>query len=149
MPPYTAETMRSDTNVGRLIARVRHSILLAIDAKLAPLDLTAAQWAVVVYLAEGLASTPAELASLLDSDRGAMTRLIDRLADKNMIERRPHSSDRRSVTLVLTDTGRAAYPAIRPQVVEVLNTLLTGFEEHEVRQLEELLQRMLANARQT
>ena len=147
MPPYSAKTMRSDVNVGRLIGRVRHSLMLAIDAKLAPLDLTAAQWAVVVYLAEGLASTPAELATLLDSDRGAMTRLIDRLEDKQMIERRPHPSDRRSVTLSLTDSGQVAYPAIRPHVVEVLNTLLTGFDDAEVDQLEQLLLRMLANAR--
>jgi DNA-binding MarR family transcriptional regulator len=147
MSAYTAKTMRSDTNVGRLIGRVRHCILLAIDAKLAPLDLTAAQWAVVVYLAEGIASTPAELASLLDSDRGAMTRLLDRLEDKKMIERKPHASDRRSVTLSLTEIGRAAYPAIRPQVVEVLNTLLRGFKQEEVDQLEHLLLRMLENAR--
>ncbi len=138
--------MRSDTNVGRLVGRVRHAILHAIDAKLAPLDLTAAQWAVVVYLAEDIASTPAELATLLDSDRGAMTRLIDRLESKSIICRKPHATDRRSVTLTLTETGRAAYPAIRPLIVEVLNDLLKGFEAEEVERLERYLQRILVNA---
>ncbi len=138
--------MRSDTNVGRLVGRVRHAILHAIDAKLAPLDLTAAQWAVVVYLAEDIASTPAELATLLDSDRGAMTRLIDRLESKSIICRKPHATDRRSVTLTLTETGRAAYPAIRPLIVEVLNHLLKGFEAEEVERLESYLQRILVNA---
>jgi DNA-binding MarR family transcriptional regulator len=146
MPPYTAATMRSDTNVGRLVSRVRHAILHAIDAKLAPLDLTAAQWAVVVYLAEDIASTPAELATLLDSDRGAMTRLIDRLESKAIICRKPHATDRRSVTLTLTETGRATYPAIRPLIVEVLNDLLKGFEPDEVARLESYLQRILVNA---
>jgi DNA-binding MarR family transcriptional regulator len=120
--------------------------LHAIDAKLAPLDLTAAQWAVVVYLAEDIASTPAELATLLDSDRGAMTRLIDRLESKSIICRKPHATDRRSVTLTLTETGRAAYPAIRPLIVEVLNDLLKGFEAEEVERLESYLQRILVNA---
>jgi DNA-binding MarR family transcriptional regulator len=146
MSLYTATSIRSDTNVGRLIGRVRHAILHAIDAKLAPLDLTAAQWAVVVYLAEGLASTPAELATLLDSDRGAMTRLLDRLESKSIICRKPHPTDRRSVTVTLTDSGRAAYPAIRPMVVEVLNDLLEGFKSEEVDQLESYLHRILANA---
>jgi len=146
MNVQTAAALRSDTNVGRLVGRVRLAILHAIDAKLAPLDLTAAQWAVVVYLAEDIASTPAELATLLDSDRGAMTRLIDRLEAKAFISRVPHPTDRRSVTLRLTDTGRAAYPAIRPMIVDVLNGLLKGFAPDEVDRLEEYLGRILKNA---
>ena len=146
MSSFTAPSIRSDTNVGRLVGRVRHAILHAIDAKLAPLDLTAAQWAVVVYLAEDIASTPAELAALLDSDRGAMTRLIDRLESKSIICRKPHPTDRRSVTLTLTESGRATYPAIRPLIVEVLNDLLKGFEAEEIQRLESYLQRILVNA---
>ena len=146
MSSFTAPSIRSDTNVGRLVGRVRHAILHAIDAKLAPLDLTAAQWAVVVYLAEDIASTPAELAALLDSDRGAMTRLIDRLESKSIICRKPHPTDRRSVTLTLTESGRATYPAIRPLIVEVLSDLLKGFEAEEIQRLESYLQRILVNA---
>jgi len=145
MPPYTASTMPSDTNVGRLISRVRHALMLSVDARLLPLGLTAAQWSVVVYLAEQIASTPAELASLLNYDRGAMTRLIDRLESKGFVVRSPNRTDRRSVTLALTATGRAAYPEIRPLIVDVLNELLRGFTATEVSQLESLLGRMLAN----
>jgi DNA-binding MarR family transcriptional regulator len=145
MPPYTAATMPSDSNVGRLISRIRHALMLAVDERLAPLGLTAAQWSVVVYLAEDIASTPAELAGLLNYDRGAMTRLIDRLEAKGFVTREPNRKDRRSVTLSLTNAGRKAYPAIRPLIVDVLNELLQGFNAAEVAQLESLLLRMLKN----
>lgn len=59
---YQLDTMDRDTNIGRLVHRVRHALVTNIDSALASLDLTAAQWTVVIYLAEDLATTPAELA---------------------------------------------------------------------------------------
>lgn len=79
---YQLDSMDRENNVGRLVHRVRHALVTHIDSALASLDLTAAQWTVVVYLAEDLASTPAELSRLLHYDPGAMTRLIDRLEKK-------------------------------------------------------------------
>jgi len=143
--PYDPKTMNRERNVGRLIARVRHALLRAIDNRLAPLGLTAAQWTAVVYVAEGVAATPAELADLLDYDRGAMTRLIDRLEVKGVVQRVPAPHDRRSVRIELTDAGKKAYPEIRPFVVDVLNRKLAGFTTAEVAQFEHLLARMLAN----
>ncbi|MGI4858907.1 MAG: MarR family winged helix-turn-helix transcriptional regulator [Janthinobacterium lividum] len=114
--------------------------------RLAPLDLTAAQWGVVVSLAEGIASTPAELSRMLDYDPGAMTRLIDRLEKKEVVRRTRSTDDRRSVSLELTDRGRLLYPEILPVIVGVYNELLAGFTKDDADQLEGLLTRMLDNA---
>ncbi|AEG67644.1 MarR family winged helix-turn-helix transcriptional regulator [Ralstonia solanacearum] len=143
---YQLDTMDRDTNVGRLVHRARHELVTHIDAALATLDLTAAQWTVVVYLAEDLANTPAELSRLLNYDPGAMTRLIDRLEKKNIVKRAPSDADRRSVVVTLTEQGRTLYPEIRPLIVDVLNHLLRGFSQVEVKQLENLLLRVLHNA---
>jgi len=143
---YQLDTIDRDTNVGRLVQRVRHALVTHIDGALASLDLTAAQWTVVVYLAEDLATTPAELSRLLHYDPGAMTRLIDRLEKKNIVKRAPSDADRRSVVVSLTEQGRALYPEIRPLIVDVLNHLLRGFSQNEVKQLESLLLRVLHNA---
>ncbi|WP_439892485.1 MarR family winged helix-turn-helix transcriptional regulator [Ralstonia sp. 25C] len=143
---YQLDTMDRDTNIGRLVHRVRHALVTNIDSALASLDLTAAQWTVVIYLAEDLASTPAELSRLLHYDPGAMTRLIDRLEKKNIVKRAPSDADRRSVVVSLTEQGRALYPEIRPLIIDVLNHLLRGFSQAEVKQLENLLLRVLHNA---
>ena len=143
---YQLDTMDRDTNIGRLVHRVRHALVTNIDSALASLDLTAAQWTVVIYLAEDLATTPAELSRLLHYDPGAMTRLIDRLEKKNIVKRAPSDADRRSVVVSLTEQGRALYPEIRPLIIDVLNHLLRGFSQTEVKQLENLLLRVLHNA---
>ena len=143
---YQDDTMDRDTNVGRLVHRVRHALVTHIDSALASIDLTAAQWMVVIYLAEDLATTPAELSRLLHYDPGAMTRLIDRLEKKNIVKRAPSDADRRSVVVTLTEQGRALYPEIRPLIIDVLNQLLRGFSQTEVKQLENLLLRVLHNA---
>ena len=75
-----------------------------------------------------------------------MTRLIDRLEKKNIVKRAPSDADRRSVVVSLTEQGRALYPEIQPLIVDVLNHLLRGFSQPEVKQLENLLLRVLHNA---
>ena len=52
----------------------------------------------------------------MDIDAGAMTRLIDRLAAKGLVERLRSSIDRRVVTLTLTPAGEAVAAHI-PQVL--------------------------------
>ena len=54
--------------------------------------------------------------------------------------------DRRTVRLELTAAGKRLYPRILDALVEVFNRLLRGFSKSEVRQLEVLLKRMVANA---
>jgi DNA-binding MarR family transcriptional regulator len=54
--------------------------------------------------------------------------------------------DRRTVRLELTADGKRLYPRILEALVEEFNRLLHGFSKSDVRRLEELLKRMLANA---
>ncbi|MGI4861955.1 MAG: MarR family winged helix-turn-helix transcriptional regulator [Janthinobacterium lividum] len=143
---YSVENFDPKRAVGRLLTRARHLLLERVGERLAPLDLTAAQWGVVVSLAEGMASTPAELSRMLDYDPGAMTRLIDRLEKKEVVRRTRSTDDRRSVSLELTERGRSLYPEILPLIVGVYNELLAGFTKEDADQLEGLLTRMLDNA---
>jgi DNA-binding MarR family transcriptional regulator len=39
-----------------------------------------------------------------------MTKLLDRLESKGLLQRRPHPDDRRAVMIELTDEGRALVP---------------------------------------
>ena len=79
-------------------------------------------------------------------DPGAMTRMIDRLERKKLVRRVRSPQDRRKVIVELTGEGSAVYPELIAGAVRVLNRFLHGFSKSEVRQLEALLHRMLANA---
>src|SRR5829696_3818444 len=68
--------------------------------------MTRAQWAVLSRLrrSEGLKQT--ELADLLDLQPITLTRLIDRLCDSGLIERRADPNDRRAKRLFLTPAAK-------------------------------------------
>jgi DNA-binding MarR family transcriptional regulator len=145
-PIYDIETFRPSQGVGAYIGRARRTIVEAIDRKLAPLDISHAQWIVVMLLGDGAASTAAELCKILIYDPGAMTRLLDRLEKKGVLRRVRAKGDRRTVHLELTAEGKRLYPRIVEALVEVFNHLLRGFSKSKARQLEDLLKRMVANA---
>jgi DNA-binding MarR family transcriptional regulator len=142
---YDPKTIQPSSSIGYLINRVRTEFIDAIDRELAPLDVTAAQYIIMGHLAHNLADSASQLCKGISYDPGAMTRMIDRLEAKGFIRRVRSSEDRRAVNLELTDEGKAVFPKLRVSVVGVLNRFLRGFTKSEARQLENLLQRILAN----
>ena len=143
---YDAKTFDPKHSIGSLVGRVRLEIVDALDKELAPMDITAAQYVIIMSLAIGQADSPSALCKGISYDPGAMTRMLDRLERRGLIQRAPNPNDRRSTILELTDEGKAVYPKLRESVVIVLNRFLRDFTKAEARQLESFLERILANA---
>ena len=131
--------------IGRLLSRVKMEMHEALDRELAPLDITAAQFVILMNLAGGEVDSASKLCKGVSYDPGAMTRMLDRLEGKGLIRRVRCADDRRKVILELTPEGKAVYPKLVASYVNVLNRFLHGFTKPEVRQLETLLSRMLVN----
>jgi DNA-binding MarR family transcriptional regulator len=94
---------------------------------------------VILAMQRGLASTPFELSKVLSIDTGLMTRMLDKLETKGLLERSRSVDDRRVVNLVLTRRGReiaAEIPKIAP---DVLNARLKKFTKAEFEELCRLL----------
>jgi len=132
--------------VGRLLGQVKMALTDAFDAELAPLGITAAQYVILVSLAEAGPGPTSVLCRSVSYDQGAMTRMIDRLEKKGLVRRARCADDRRRVNLELTPEGKAVYPKVLAAAANVQNRFLRGFTKAEVRTLEALLQRMLDNA---
>lgn len=114
-------------------------------SRLLSLGLTEAQWRPLWMLKAGRADTAQVLARLLGVDAGAMTRMLDRLESKGLIERVRSLTDRRVTQLRLTASGEAATEGIPEVVAGVNNDYLVGFSRDEFEQLDSLLARMRAN----
>jgi DNA-binding MarR family transcriptional regulator len=142
---YTAKTFDPRTGFGRLLGQVKMELMEALDRELAPLDITAAQYVILVTLAEGPTDSASGLCKGVSYDPGAMTRMIDRLERKGMVRRVRCPDDRRKINLELTAEGKAVYPRLIDSAVAVLNRYLRGFSRDEIVQLETYLKRMLAN----
>src|ERR1700738_250325 len=68
--------------------------------------MTRAQWAVLVRLDRFEGLKQSELAEMLDLQPITLTRLLDRLCDSGLIERRSDPNDRRAKRLFLTAAAR-------------------------------------------
>ena len=142
---YRPDDFSAEESVGYLMKRVMVSMSLQIDRRLAPNDLTRAQWSPLMQLKKHGPSTVAELARSQAMDAGAMTRLLDRLEKKSLCKRTRSAEDRRVVQVELTPEGHAALRGVPAMLSEVLNQHLAGFSDSEWRSLRHLLQRMAEN----
>ena len=142
---YRAAGYSTDESVGYLMKRVIMSITSAADRRLEPKGLTHAQWGPLFMLRRSRASTVAELARELNTDPGAMTRLLDRLECKGLCRRSRSTDDRRVVNIELTPEGEAAADHVPVELSQIMNEHLAGFTKAEWTQLKGFLRRMIEN----
>ena len=101
------------------------------DQKARQFGMTRAQWAVLFRLerAEGLKQ--AELADLLEVQPITLTRLIDRLCENGLIERRSDPSDRRAKRLFLTPAAKPVMDQLSVVSGKMMANVLVGLDQRE------------------
>ena len=140
------------TDLAPLVAQVRLAIIAGVDQEflgceeVASLEVTAAQFSILKIVLKGNAQSACELCKFMDYDRGAMSRMIDRLESKNLIRRVPMAHTRRTMALEVTAAGKAAFPKMEACLDRVVGRLLKGVTKTQVREAEKVLKRMLENA---
>lgn len=149
---YDSTNYQPRKSIGSLLGRVKVAMMAALDEelardrRLAPLELSAAQFSILASLEGEERKSASDLCRGISYDAGAMTRMLDRLEGKGLIRRNRSPEDRRLVHLELTEEGRTAYARTRELALANANRFLSGFTKAEARQLESLLTRMLENA---
>ncbi|MFJ4624546.1 MarR family winged helix-turn-helix transcriptional regulator [Streptomyces sp. NPDC088812] len=93
-------------------------------------DLTPVQGRMLCVLAEKPRAM-AELARLFGVGKANMTGLVDRAAQRHLVERVPAPGDRRAVHVVLTDDGRRSALAFHRRVTDELDLLLAPLAPQE------------------
>jgi MarR family multiple antibiotic resistance transcriptional regulator len=145
MKHFSPDTQQS-TIMGMLIGRTNTLKDRLLDQQLLPYGITSSQFKVLIIVAQFAADTPAELCRHLSLDSGSMTRMLDRLEQKQLIARTRSATDRRQVQLALTAEGKAITDRL-PQIgADAMNTLLSVLEADEVASLERILTKVLLDA---
>jgi DNA-binding MarR family transcriptional regulator len=109
--------------------------------------ITRAQWAVLLRLERQEGMTQAEMAESLEIAPISLMRLIDRLCEQKLVERRSHESDRRANRLYLTAKGRSTLERLVPLGREISGDVLASFSDREAGELLDTLLRIKANIR--
>ena len=128
-----------------LISDVGRLLRTYADQKARLFGMTRAQWAVLLRLERREGLKQSELAEALDLQPITLTRLVDRLCDNGLIERRADPNDRRAKRLYLTPAARPLLDRIADRVEELSETVLDGIEPAEI---DRMLSQLGARARE-
>jgi DNA-binding MarR family transcriptional regulator len=129
----------------RQLKLVTSSLVRRVDRHMQPLELTGMQWEPLMMLWLGRADTVAGLARVIQMGDASMSRMLDRLEEKELVRRERSDADRRVVNLHLTPKGRKVANKIWPIVVDGMHVHLEGFKKDELAQFNDFLSRMLTN----
>jgi MarR family transcriptional regulator for hemolysin len=118
------------------------------DSKATEFGMTQAQSAVLVRLdrLEGLKQS--KLAEMLELRPISLTRLLDRLCARGLIERRSDPSDRRAKQLFLTPAARPLLERLGDLGEELMATVLSAIERESVEEMVAHLAIVKKNLRQ-
>jgi DNA-binding MarR family transcriptional regulator len=138
---------RSDLhrNFGFLIHDVARLMRVAFDRRGRELGLTRSQWWVLtaLYAKEGV--TQSELASFMDLEKATLGRLLDRLEEKEWIERRPDRLDRRIKRVYLTDRVQGLMRSLRAIAADIRTDAAKGIERERYEMFVDTLLQIKAN----
>jgi len=144
-PFYDGARYVVSESIGHQLMNLMGLMRREVESRMAEHGLTDAQWKPLWMLQTGRATTAIELAREMCVDAGAITRMLDRLEAKGLLQRARSEVDRRVVQLALTAEGEAAAAQIPQVLASVNNDFLQGFSEAEWKQLGKLLGRMAQN----
>jgi DNA-binding MarR family transcriptional regulator len=136
---YRVATYKAQLNIGYLVKRAHSLILDIMEPVIEQRGFSFIQYVVLSSLRDGIAVNPKAICAQYRHDSGALTRVIDQLEERGLLERVRRDRDRRKVELQLTAAGRETIESIIPLVVDKLNEFLTDFSKVEVQELLRLL----------
>lgn len=144
---YRGDDYRIDESIGYLMRVALSGLKRDAELLLQAHGMTSEQALPLLAMSQGLCRNGADLARFYDMDPGAITRMLDRIEAKGLIERVRSAEDRRVVELRLTRAGRALALRIPAVLADTLNGVLRGFTREEVEHLKDMLRRIAANTR--
>lgn len=126
------------SDISRLMRR-------AFDERARGIGVTRPQWQVLTMLARHEGINQGGLADLLDVEPITLCRMVDRLQDAGMVERRADPADRRAWRLFLTERANGLLNELRPLALNLFDEAMTGLSVPERDALHEMLERVRVN----
>jgi DNA-binding MarR family transcriptional regulator len=134
-----------DENVGTLMAQVARLLRRSFDERARSIGVTRPQWQVLGLLKLHAGSNQGALAEMLEVEPITLGRMVDRLQEAGLVERRADPTDRRAWLIHLTGKGEDLLDQLRPLGVDTLDDALEGLSQVERDQFVAVLDRVRSN----
>ncbi len=105
------------------------------DQRARQFGISRAQWAVLIRIDRSEGLKQSELAEILDLQPISLTRLLDRLAENGLIERRADPNDRRANRLYLLPAARPMLDRLAELGTDMMATVLEGLEPRSIERM--------------
>jgi DNA-binding MarR family transcriptional regulator len=132
-------------NIGIMLSQVGRLMRRAFDERARKLGATRPQWQVLGLLSRNPGINQGGLAELLEVEPITLGRMIDRLQEAGLAERRSDPADRRAWRLHITERGRQQLEQLRPHAEETLELMLEGIDAEGREDLARYLERIRVN----
>lgn len=126
-----------------LLARASAGISAQFHARLKTHGLQVPEWRVLASLSDGDGMTIGELATLALQRQPTMTKIIDRMTEAGLVERRPDDSDRRKVRIFISADGRRRVDAALADAKLHEREVLADYSPAEAARLKSMLRTLL------
>jgi len=134
-----------DRSFGFLLHDIARLLRKRYEQRARPLGLTRAQWQVLAHLQRHEGINQSGLAELLEIEPITIARLLDRMEEAGLVERRADPADRRARRLFLTERARPMLERGRVLGDEVRGEAFAGFDAAERENLIDMLLRVRGN----
>jgi DNA-binding MarR family transcriptional regulator len=134
-----------DENPGSRLADVARLMRRSFDARARGIGVTRPQWQVLSALRRHEGVNQGKLADMLEVEPITVCRMVDRLQEADLVERRTDPADRRSWRLFLTPKAHEMLGQLRPLADEMLEEAFDGVEEADRARLMATLDRVRQN----
>lgn len=134
----------SDT-LGFLLSDVSRLIRKRFDERARLIGATRAQWKTLVTLSRNQGINQGRLADLLEVEPITLCRMVDRLEEAGLVERRRDPADRRAWQIHLTDAAGPVLKKVRAIADDLSEEVVAGIPEAERAAFFATLQRMREN----
>lgn len=132
-------------DLGFVLGDAARLLRRSFDERARTVGVTRPQWRVLALLKRFDGSTQVNLADMLDVEPITLGRMVDRLQDAGLVERRADPNDRRAWRLHLTEAGQQRSETLRPLASSLFKDALVGLDEKQRGELEAMLNIIRAN----
>jgi MarR family transcriptional regulator, organic hydroperoxide resistance regulator len=108
-------------------------------------DITPEQWTVLIRLWEQEGYTQSELSNATFRDKPTMSRILDSMEKRGLVERRVAPEDARARVIHLTRRGRNLRVKLVPVAEEIVERMTHGITPQALETTRDALRRMFAN----
>jgi DNA-binding MarR family transcriptional regulator len=126
-------------SLGFLVSDITRLLRRDFNRRAEPLGLTQAQWRTLAHLSRQEGVNQAALADMLEIQQMTLGRLIDRLEQSGLVERRRDALDRRSIRLFLTPAAQPLLARMEELAKQTRAIAIDHLSELEQRRLGETL----------